>query len=275
MKDFSLAIQLYSLRSNMARDFEGTLASVAAMGYDGVEFAGLFGKTPEEVRAMLDKYSLVPVSAHVPFVEMMQDPDKVMSDYSKLGCRFIAIPYLTPDLRPGTPGFMKVVEGAAVLGDAAHRYGMQLLYHNHDFEFTKIDGTDEYALDYLYRTVSADILETELDICWVKVGGPDPADYIRKYSNRARVVHFKDFAGKIGGKMYSLIGIDDDQSEKSSDAAFEFRPVGYGVQDIKEVLSACREARTEWVIVEQDDPSMEKTPLECAAMSADYLNSLE
>ena len=92
-------------------------------------------------------------------------------------------PYLTEEYRPGTPGFQKTLDGARLLGETAKKLGMTLLYHNHDFEFVKIGG--KYALDVLYDTVPADLLQTELDTCWVNVGGEDPSAYVRKYAGRA------------------------------------------------------------------------------------------
>ena len=191
MKKFPIALQLYSVRDDLEKDFEGTLKKVKELGYDGVEFAGLYGKSPAEVKALCEKYGLVPISAHVPFVDMMADPEKVLGDYAAIGCRFVAIPYLTEEYRPGTDGFQKTIEGARLLGETAKKLGMTLLYHNHDFEFAKIDG--KYALDVLYDTVPADLLQTELDTCWVNVGGENPAAYVRKYTGRAPVVHLKDF----------------------------------------------------------------------------------
>ena len=93
----------------------------------------------------------------------------VLSDYAMLGCRYVAIPYVSDEYRPGHEGFKDLIEGAKVLGEAAKKKGMTLLYHNHDFEFALIDG--EYALDVLYREVPASLLETELDICWVNISG--------------------------------------------------------------------------------------------------------
>ena len=140
MKQFPIALQLYSVREDLEQDFEGTLKKVKALGYDGVEFAGLYGKAPAEIKALCEKHGLTPISAHVPFVDMMADPDKVLGDYAAIGCRFVAIPYLTEEYRPGTDGFQKTIEGARLLGETAKKLGMQLLYHNHDFEFVKIDG---------------------------------------------------------------------------------------------------------------------------------------
>ena len=71
MKKFPIALQLYSVRDDLEKDFEGTLKKVKELGYDGVEFAGLYGKSPAEVKALCEKYGLVPISAHVPFVDLM------------------------------------------------------------------------------------------------------------------------------------------------------------------------------------------------------------
>ena len=270
MKRFPIALQLYSVRERMAEDVEGTLRAVKEMGYDGVEFAGTFGKTAAELAALCEKYGLKPISAHVPFVEMMADPEGTLAYYAELGCEYVAIPYLTEEYRPGNEKFGEVIDGAKLLGKIAADKGMTLLYHNHDFEFVKVDG--EYALDRLYSEVPADSLKTQLDTCWVRVAGEDPSAYIRKYTDRAPVVHLKDFVGEKSENMYALIGIDE--GEKKASQAFEFRPVGQGVQDFPSILAAAEEAGAAWVVVEQDLPCCGLTDLECAKASVTYLKSL-
>ncbi len=265
-----IAIQVYSVRDQAAADFRGTLEKIKAMGYEGVEFAGLYGYTPAEIKAMCAEIGLVPVSAHVPYYDMVADPRGVLSAYAEIGCKYVAIPYLTPECRPGTEGFADVVKNAAMLGQVAKELGMYLLYHNHDFEFDKIDG--KYALEVLYDTVSADLLGTELDTCWVRVGGEEPAAYVRKFAGRAPVVHLKDYAGGKSENMYELIGIESEK--KADDTPFEFRPVGYGVQDMPAIIAAAEAAGAEWLVVEQDMPSMGLDPLACAEKSIGYLRSL-
>ncbi len=266
-----IAIQLYSLRDDMEKDFEGTIRYVKELGYDGVEFAGLFGKSGVEVKAICDEIGITPMSAHVPYYDMLENPEEVLKDYKDMGCKYVVVPYLTEECRPGTEGWASTVEGIRKIGEVAKEMGLGLLYHNHDFEFLKIDG--EYALDILYSTIPSDLLNTEIDTCWVNVGGENPAAYVEKYTGRAPVVHLKDFYGEKGnGPVYKLIGIEEEEAEAAS--TFEFRPVGYGVQDWKAILAAAEKAGAEWVVVEQDDPSMEKTPRECATLSIGYLKSL-
>lgn len=267
-----VALQLYTVRDEMQADFEGTIRKVKALGYDGVEFAGLFDKSAADIKALCEEVGLVPISAHVPLDDMVADPEGVLKDYAEIGCKYVVVPYLTEECRPGTDGFSDTVKGIRKIGEAAKELGLQLLYHNHDFEFIKIDG--EYALDILYNEVPSEFLQTEIDTCWVNVGGENPAGYIEKYTGRAPVVHLKDFVGSNnGGPLYKLIGIEEEETE-AKEQTFEFRPVGYGVQDFKAILKASEKAGASWVVVEQDNPSMDKTPLECAEMSINFLKGI-
>ena len=268
-----IGLQLYSVRDAMAQDFKGTLQQVKAMGYDGVEFAGLFNNTPEQVKAMCEEIGLVPISAHVPLADMLADVDKVIADYKAVGCKYIVVPYVTEERRPGGELFMQMVEEIRAIGEKCKAAGLVLLYHNHDFEFKKLES-GEFGLDYLYANVPADLLQTELDQCWVKYSGQDPVAYLQKYSGRSPVVHLKDFhqEGEQEGDPYALIGLNEGEQKKNT--AFEFRPLGCGVQDIPSIIAAAEEAGSKWLIVEQDQPSMGKTPMECVATSMEYLKSI-
>ena len=270
MGRFKVGIQLYSLRNDMSEDFEGTLKKCKKMGYDGVEFAGLYGKTAEEVKELCEQNSLIPISAHVPYPEILKN-ERILDTYAEIGCKYIAIPNLLEEHRPGNERFNELIEIIKILGKKAQELGMTLCYHNHDFEFVKING--EYGLDILYKEVSKDILETELDTCWVNVGGENPSDYIIRYRDRTNIIHLKDFAGSRSENMYALIGADEDK-KKELIGTFEYRPVGYGVQNFEDILNAAEQADAEWIIVEQDVPSLGKTAMECAQMSVEYLKKI-
>ena len=269
-----IAIQFYTVRDEAEKDFFGTLQKIKDMGYEGVEFAGLFGHSPEEVRDRCREIGIIPVSAHVPLDDMLADPEGVAKAYSTIGCRFIAVPYVTEERRPGADGFEKTVEDIMDIGKVMNRYGLTLCYHNHDFEFVDIDG--EYGLDVLYKKVPAELLQTELDVCWVSVGGAEPEDYILKYSGRAPLVHLKDYVKKgveKPKKLYDLIGIDD-AGETASEEDFSFMPVGHGVLDMPAIMKSGVQAGAEWFIVEQDRPEKGNTPMGAAKMSIEFLKQV-
>ena len=271
MKKFPVALQLYSVRDDMAADFAGTLEKVAGMGYQGVEFAGLYDHTPDEVRALCERYGLTPISAHVPYAEMIADPAGVLGAYKAIGCRYIAIPYYQWNFAESGESYEQFIANVRLLGKTANDLGMTLLYHNHDFEFEKISGM--YALDFLYAAIPEDVLKTEIDVCWVKYAGEDPAAYLRKYAGRAPVVHLKDFVGRKEGDAapYGLLG--QSETKAAGEVLFEFRPVGYGCQDVSAVAEAGLDAGAKWFVVEQD-ASVGRTPLEAAAMSIDTLRKI-
>ena len=228
MKTLPVAVQVYSVREDAEKDFAGTMKKIKEIGYEGVELAGLYGKKPSEIKAAIEDAGLVAVSAHVPFQELVADMEGTIAQYVEIGVKYIAIPYLMEEDRPGTPKFEGNVKLFEEIGKACKAHGIQTLYHNHDFEFIKMpDG--RYALDYIYDTIPADPLQTELDTCWVKVAGEDPAAYIRKYSGRSPVVHLKDFH-KEGqpANMYELIGTEVKKRPHSGGLCGSRRPVGCG-----------------------------------------------
>ncbi len=273
VKNMPVALQLYSVRDDLAADFKGTLRRVKELGYEGVEFAGLCGLEAKDIRAMLDEIGLKGMSAHVPIDELLADIGKAVDDYKTIGCRYVAIPWLDENRRPGHPGYEKTLADIRAIAQECAKRDMLLLYHNHDFEFTKVDGV--YALDRMYDAIPADLLQTELDTCWVNVAGESPVAYVKKYAGRAPVVHLKDFVmpGKKPAHLYALIGVDEEEKTQE-DSVFEFRPLGHGAQDIPAIVDASVDAGAQWVVVEQDEPSMGKTPMECAAMSMEYLKSI-
>ena len=268
-----IGLQLYTVRDELNNDFEGTLKAVSEMGYDGVEFAGIAGKSAEEVKSLCDKYNLIPISAHVSLKEMLEVPE-VFETYKKIGCKYIVVPYLPAEDRPNGDDCVALIEKVSALCKKAKAAGLTMLYHNHDFEFVKLsDGT--YFLDKLYQDIPAELLETEIDTCWVNVAGEDPSAYVRKYTGRAHVVHLKDFYKKganVEG-MYELIGIKPTEAAASTET-FGLRPVGHGMQNIPAIIDASKDAGAEWLIVEQDRPTPDKKPIDEVKLSREYLKSI-
>lgn len=271
----NLGYQVYSAREEAEKDLLSVLKQLSEMGYDAVEFAGFYGHSADEISAMLKQTGLAAVSSHVPFASIVADMQGIIDYHNQIGCGFIAVPYLDEQARPGAPGFAAALQKIWQFGELCQDNGITLLYHNHDFEFDTLSG--QYGLDFLYDAVPAEFLKTEIDTCWVNVAGENPSDYIRKYAGRCPVVHLKDFVGsKEGGKpLYALINEDgSDDVKVDTNQAFDFRPVGYGVQDMPAIIKAGLESGAQWFIVEQDRSS-ERAPLEAAKMSLGTVRKIE
>lgn len=274
MKKFKVGVQLYSVREDLAKDFEGTLQAIKDMGYDYVEFAGFYDKSAEEVKSALDKIGLTAVSVHQGN-QLFLEQGQAAIDYLKtVGVKYCAIPWHDKSKLAGTDAWENTKKEFADYSKALKAAGIKLLYHNHDFEFEKADG--KYKIDYIYDEIGLDTIEPEFDTCWVKYAGEDPCKYIEKYSGHVEVLHLKDFVCKnYGGAVYALIDKNGKEQKPSSmeENGFKFMPVGSGVQDFKSILEAAEKAGTEYIIVEQD-ASEDRPPMEAVKMSRDYLRTL-
>ena len=275
-KKLPVGIQVYGLRDlleNTPENFKSVMTKVKEMGYDGVELAGLYGLEPEFVKKTLDEVGLTPISAHVAFQEMMDDIDKVIADYSVIGVKYLVMPYMAEEYRPANPaGFKEFLPLLNEVGEKIHKAGMTFLYHNHDFEFVKLEN-GKWGYDQMFDAIPAENLQSELDTCWCDVATGEAPEFIKKYTDRIPVVHLKDYIKKGEVKnMYKLIGIDEEESAGDT-GYFGFRPVGFGQMIWEPVLAAAMEANAQWVIVEQDE-HYELEPLECARRSREYLRIL-
>lgn len=271
MKKFKVGIQLYGLRNSMAKDFEGTLRAVKALGYEYVEFAGYFGRSAEEIKALLDEIGLKCISVHQALDFYNDDADAAAEFIKTLGAKYSVIPWYEKEKLAGTEKWPETVARFNKIADVLANRGMMLAYHNHDFEFEKFEG--KYLHDYIFEAVPADKIIPELDTCWVCYAGLNPADKIREFDGRVEIVHLKDFVAKrlAGGPAYALIDADGNEIKTTrEDNGFAYRPLGQGRQDIAEILKACDESGTEIVIVEQDD-TYEVPEIEAARMSREYL----
>ncbi len=274
MGNLKIGLQLYSVRDDMEQDMYAALKKVKEIGYDYVEFAGYFDHSAEEVKSMLDEIGLTCVSVHQAYNLFLEEGQKAADYLKTIGAKFAAIPWMAAEDHKGCDHYDKVIADITKVGQLLKDNGIQLLYHNHDFEFQKYD--DKFLLDWLYESVSEDLLKTEVDTCWVKYAGYDPCEYLKKYTGRSPVVHLKDFTCKrfAGGPAYALIDENGKEIKTTrEDNGFAFRPVGMGLQDFPAILTAAEEAGAVYAIVEQD-ASVDRPPMEAAKLSREYLKKI-
>ena len=248
-----VAIQLFSLRDEMKDDVVGTLKRVKELGYDGVEFAGLWGKTPEEMAELVGELGLVPISAHIPIGDLRKDALGVIECFKRVGCKHVVIPWLDEIDRPKSESWENTKADFERIGKIAAENQMSLSYHNHGFEFEPLQN-GVLGFDNLFDSISPDLLKMQQDVCWVHHAGHSPEKYLEKYKNRCPLLHLKDYSRENG--------------------EFGFRPVGHGEIDFVSIIETAEKCGVEWYIVEQDRPTTGKTPFECAEMSIKYIKEL-
>ncbi len=275
MKKFNVGIQLYGVRNSMEKDFEGTLRALKDMGYEYVEFAGYYGKTSEEIKALLDDIGLKCVSVHQSLNFFDENPEAGMEFLKGFGVKYVVVPWYEKEALRDTDRRNDAIKYFAKYADLFAENGLLLGYHNHDFEFDVADG--KYIHDHIFDSIPADKIFPEIDTCWVRYAGLNPVEKIQQFKGRVPVVHLKDFTAKTfgGGPVYDLISKDGSAEKKAAtreENEFKFKPLGMGVQDFASILKACEECGTDTVIVEQDQ-TYELGDLEAAKIARDYLKN--
>lgn len=275
MKKFKVGLQLYSIRDKMEENMEEALKAVKDIGYDYVEFAGYFGKSADEVKAILDRLELKCISVHQGYEVFLEKTEENINYLKTIGAKFCAIPWMGIENQKGNPGFEKAVKDIIKVAELLKENGIQMLYHNHDFEFGKYKG--KYLLDWLYETIPDDLLKPEIDTCWVRYSDVNPCDYLEKYAGKIDVVHLKDFVCKKfnQGPVYALIDNEgkEGSTDKKENNEFKFVPLGQGVQKFSEILASSEKGGAEYVIVEQDQ-WYDGNSMEYAKQSREYLKEM-
>jgi sugar phosphate isomerase/epimerase len=253
-----IGVQLYTVRDLMKADFDGTLAKVAAIGYNEVEFAGYFEQAPKEVRAMLDKHKLTTPSEHVSY-EVVQDKWQETLDAAHIvGHKFIVCPWIEEAQRKDPGGWKRAAELFNRAGEASQKAGIQFAYHNHTFEFEPSPALGgKLPYDFLLAETDPKFVKMEMDLCWITVAGKDPLTYFDKYPGRFPLVHVKDWTKGPDGKM----------GEKDGHMA----DVGSVAIDWKRLFAQSKKAGIQHYFVEHDEPT---DPLESLRNSYKYLHDL-
>ena len=241
-----IGIQLYTVRREMARDVESTLATIAQIGYREVEFAGLFNHSAKDVRAMLDRHGLKAPSSHVGMPRRMDQWPAMLDDARTLGQSYIITPsFPNDDLSPD--GMKRIADQFNAAGAAAKKAGLQFGFHNHAEEFKPVGGQVPY--DTLLAECDPSLVKFEIDIFWMVTGGRDPLTYLAKYPGRFPMVHAKDRTAD--GRMTD---------------------VGSGTIDWPKMMGAFERAGLKHCFVEHDDPA---DPFASARASYAYLSRLK
>ncbi len=247
MRPDQIAVQLYTLRAETARDLPGTLRSVSTAGYRAVELAGLPPIEPERLRDLLAAEGLRPVAAHESIETLRVDIGAVLDRMTTVGCPRVIVPWLPDEERSDPAGVRRLADELGAIARVCAGRGISLGYHNHAFEFAALDGTTvwEVLLDALPLEV-----ELEIDVYWAAIGGRDPVEVIRAAGERVRLLHMKDMApGSERGDVTP----------------------GDGTLPWPEIVAAGTAAGVDWYVVEEDNP---KDAIAEIARGLDFLRGL-
>ena len=257
-----IGLQLYTVRELMKQDFDGTIAGVAKIGYKEVEFAGYFGKTPKEAKAVIDANGLTSPSAHHPIDALESKLPEIVEGAHVLGQKFIVCPYLDAKMRTAD-GYKHLAEACNRAGEATQKAGIQLCYHNHSFEFEKVDGIEGKPFDYLLAQTNPKLVKIEMDLCWMVVAGQDPAAYFNKHPGRFPLVHVKDWTNEGTGSR-------DYEGAVGHPVTGHMTNVGSGTIDWKKIFAQSGKAGIQHYFVENDDAKSLDDP----KASYEYLSKL-
>ncbi|HET8860143.1 sugar phosphate isomerase/epimerase [Marivirga sp.] len=257
-------LQLYTLREALEKDFKGTIEKVAKIGFKYLEFFNYsngkyFGNSITEVKSILDESGLQAVSSHVltgwampkSIGTMTNDWERTVADAAELGQSHLACAYLFDSERKSLDHYRKLSELLNSCGETAKEYGIQMTYHNHDFEFQTLEGEIPYEI--LLSQSDINLVKFELDLYWTARAGVDPIQYFKNHQGRFPLWHVKDMGA--GKEQF-------------------FSAVGEGVIDWQNIFDHASQAGLKQFFVEQDDTKSGK-PFEEISKSYEYLKGIK
>jgi len=278
--DPQIGLQLFPLDQALRADLPGMLAQIRAIGFTEVEMFYFYGRSPQAVRRALEAADLRCRSVHVRpqaltpgMLSLAAEPEELLSQARDLGVRYLVCPgpWVPPAIRASVSSLRGPAAPAAAaermtvddwrwsaqrVSELAHRartYGLDLLYHNGNFEFVRLKGTQGTGYDELLRAFSPEV-GLELDCGWVQAAGYDPVHYVTTERRRLKLAHIKDMTATAPNHAMHINSIE----------------AGRGVVDWPRLLGALREAHVGVAYLEQEAPFV-RPPLESARESRAYL----
>lgn len=249
----TIGLQLYTVRDKIKQDLKSTLEKVAKIGYNSAEAAGynvsdgtFYGMAPKAFSELLNSLGMPLTSSHTVFE--LDTAEKVIADAASTGAKYIIYPFLSDKFRSNLDGWKVTAEKFNKMGEIAKKNGIQFGYHNHAFEFDKMENQIPY--DLLLSQTDPSLVTFEMDLYWVTKAGYNPVDYFKKYPGRFQLWHVKD-----------MVKTDD----------MFFAPVGSGRIDFAGIFAEKQAAGMKYFFVEQDS-FKELDPYESIEMSFKYLS---
>lgn len=253
-------LTLYSVRNEMRTSPEETLKAVADDGYKYIEAASykdgkFYNMTPEDFKKHVEALGMIPLSTHQSSATL-DNIDEEIAAVKAAGFKYFVIPvppmgHFKYDPKSKSLSMTDDLELLAgiltAMGKKCTEAGLELLYHNHNFEFEE-NKNGVVPIEYFLENLDPAYVNFEIDLYWVAKAGADPVAYFEKYPGRFKIWHLKDM---------------DDQGR--------FAPVGTGTIDFARILENKEVSGVKYYIVEQDQTYDGMKPLEAIKISHDGL----
>ena len=244
-KTFGIGLQLYTIRDAMAKDVQGSLKKVSETGFRYIELAGyndgkFYGFAPIDFKKIVTDLGMEVLSSHTQVEAQgitLDNAKKMAEDHAKLGVKYCIQPWVVEEARKTIDSFKRMAADWNKVGRIMKENNIQFGYHNHNFEFGKVEGKTPYY-DVFMLELDKDLVTMELDLFWATKAGQNPVEMFKKYPGRFQLFHMKDMFTKEAPFFKTVTN--------------DFAPVGSGVINFKEILAARSIAGNKFLIVEQD-----------------------
>ena len=242
-----VGLQTYTLRKALAEDFKGTFQMIKDVGYDYVELNehNFADRTPAELKAILDKIGLPSPASHINYNRVVNETDNIIAAAKTLEAKYMVVPYMPEDQR-SLEDWKRHARALNLAGEKFADAGLRLAYHNHQFEFDDLGGGTT-AMEILMNETSPENLDFELDFFWTNLATIDIPALMRRYPQRFKLCHIKDFKGDP--KSAATMSYEDIGSQLMVN-------VGEGETDFEALFALNDISGMEYFITEHDHPKM-------------------
>ena len=233
-----IGAQLYTVHNRLKtlEDFDAGLKKVAEIGYRSVQVSGTCPYEPEWLRDELQKYNLTCAITHISPARIVEETEKVVAEHAVFGCKNIGIGGMPKEMRGSVEGYEEFRKAYLPAALKIRDLGAKLQYHNHWFEFDKLDGKD--VIERILEDFPEDSIDFTLDVGWAAHAGTDVLKLIDTLKGRLSRIHLKDFADKPADGSITTVAY--------------LRPIYEGKLDYDAYIKALKAAGTEYMLVEQD-----------------------
>lgn len=252
-----MAIQLFTLRDHIqnAEDFDNTLSVLSKWGVKDVQISSIGDIPAEKQREVLDKNGMKVCLTHKSFDWMQKDLPDVIEHHRIIGCDTVGIGMAPVSARSTSTAVRSFIKDIEAVSSGLQKAGMTFNYHNHAFEFFRLDDYAKGMIDVMIEESNPELIRFVPDVAWMHYAGADPVKVLRRMEGRVKVLHFKDYV--IDNKGY-----------------LRFVSLGKGVVNLKECFETACELGIEYIAYEQDNNWVNNDAFQASKESWEFMQEL-